>query len=166
MLNNIFRQNTMESSIGMIESLFEKTVDYGKTSFLLVKLKTLNKTSDVVSSLLAHTVVLIFALLFMLFLSLGIAIWLGEIFGSTFYGKPVNLLRSSIRDVASLPYLIDNIIGTAVGLATGYLSRKIVIGTSGNLIRKLFGFLLQLGVTNTVAQHPGSIKSMLFSQSL
>ena len=60
--------------------------------------------------------------------------------------KPVNLLRSSIRDVASSPYLIDNIIGTAVGLATGYLSRKIVIGTSGNLIRKLFGFLLQLGV--------------------
>ncbi len=74
--------------------------------------------------------------------------------------KPVNLLRSSIRDVASSPYLIDNIIGTAVGLATGYLSRKIVIGTSGNLIRKLFGFLLQLGVTNTVAQHPDSIKSI------
>ena len=70
----------------MIESLFEKTVDYGKTSFLLVKLRTLNKTSDVVSSLLAHTVVLIFALSFMLFLSLGIAIWLGEIFGNTFYG--------------------------------------------------------------------------------
>ncbi|MCK9411358.1 MAG: hypothetical protein M0Q53_03590 [Prolixibacteraceae bacterium] len=74
--------------------------------------------------------------------------------------KPVNLLRGSIRDVASSPYLIDNIIGTAVGLATGYLSRKIVIGTSGNLIRKLFGFLLQLGVTNTVAQHPGSVKSI------
>ena len=86
MFNNIFRQNAMGSSIGMIESLFEKTVDYGKTSFLLVKLRTLNKTSDVVSSLLAHTVVLIFALLFMLFLSLGMAIWVGEILGNTFYG--------------------------------------------------------------------------------
>lgn len=86
MFNNIFRQNAMGSSIGMIESLFEKTVDYGKTSFQLVKLRTLNKTSDVVSSLLAHTVVLIFALLFMLFLSLGMAIWVGEILGNTFYG--------------------------------------------------------------------------------
>lgn len=76
----------MGDTIGMIESLFEKTVDYGKTSFLLVKLRTLNKTSDVVSSLLAHTVVLIFALLFMLFLSLGMAIWVGEILGNTFYG--------------------------------------------------------------------------------
>ena len=74
--------------------------------------------------------------------------------------KPVNLLRSSIRDVASSPYLIDNIIGTAVGLATGYLSKKIVIGTSGNIIRKFFGLLMQLGVTNTIAQHPDSIKSI------
>ena len=74
--------------------------------------------------------------------------------------KPVNLLRSSILDVASSPYLIDNIIGTAVGLATGYLSKKIVIGTSGNIIRKFFGLLMQLGVTNTIAKHPDSIKSI------
>jgi hypothetical protein len=74
--------------------------------------------------------------------------------------KPVNLLRSSIRDVASSPYLIDNIIGTAVGLATGYLSKKIVIGTSGNIIRKFFGLLMQLVVTNTITQHPGSMKSI------
>ena len=74
--------------------------------------------------------------------------------------KPVNLLRSSIRDVVSPPYLIDNIVGTAVGLATGYLSKKIVIGTSGNIIRKFFGLLMQLGVTNTIAQHPDSIKSI------
>ena len=74
--------------------------------------------------------------------------------------KPVNLLKSAIRDVALSPYLIDNIIGAAVGLATGYLSKKIVVGTSGNIIRKFFGFLMQLGVTNTVAQHPDSIKSI------
>jgi len=74
--------------------------------------------------------------------------------------KPINLLRSSIRDVDSSIYLIENIIGTAVGLATGYLSRKIMIGNSGNMIRKFFGFLLQLGVTNTVAQNPGTIKSI------
>ncbi|MCX6220785.1 MAG: hypothetical protein NTZ69_07335 [Bacteroidia bacterium] len=86
MLNNIFRQNAMGGSMEMIESLFEKTVNYGKTSFLLVKLKTLNKTSEVVSSLLAHSVVLIFALSFMLFLSLGMAIWVGEILGNTYYG--------------------------------------------------------------------------------
>jgi hypothetical protein len=74
--------------------------------------------------------------------------------------KPVNILKSSLNDIASSPYLIDNILGTAVGLVSGYLSKKIVVGASGNLLRKLFGFLMQLGVTNTVTQHPDAIKTI------
>jgi len=74
--------------------------------------------------------------------------------------KPVNLLRSTLSDVASSPYLIENIIGNAMGLATGYLSKKIFIGASGNIFRKLFGSILQFGVTNVVAQHPDAIKSI------
>ena len=74
--------------------------------------------------------------------------------------KPVNLLRSTISEVASSPYLIDNVISTVVGLATGYLSKKIIVGASGNIFRKLLGFVTQLGVTNSVAQHPDSIRSI------
>jgi hypothetical protein len=74
--------------------------------------------------------------------------------------KPVNLLRSTFLDVVSSPHLIDDILGTAVGLATGFVSKKIVIGASGNLIRKLLGSITQLGVTTVVAQHPGAIKSV------
>jgi hypothetical protein len=85
-MNNIFQQNNMESNTEMIESLFEKTVDYGKTSFQLLKLKTLSKTSDITSTYLSRLVVLIFAFSFMLFMSLGLAIWIGEILGKSFYG--------------------------------------------------------------------------------
>jgi hypothetical protein len=74
--------------------------------------------------------------------------------------KPVNLLRSTVNDIASSPYLIDNIIGNALGLATGYLSKKIVVGASNNKFRKLIGFVLQFGVTNFVAQRPDAIKSI------
>ena len=74
--------------------------------------------------------------------------------------KPVNLFKSTLNEVASSPYLIDNIIGNAVGLATGYLSKKIVIGTSGNIFRKLIGFVLQFGVANFVAHRPDAIKSI------
>jgi len=77
--------------------------------------------------------------------------------------KPVNLLRSTLNDVASSPYLIDNIIGTALGLTSGFLSKKIFIGASGNKFRKLIGYVLQFGVTNFVAQHHDTIKS--FSQA-
>jgi hypothetical protein len=47
-----------------------------------------------------------------------------------------------------------------MGLTTGYLSKKLVVGFSGNIIRKLLGSILQLGVTNVVAQHPDSLKSL------
>ena len=73
--------------------------------------------------------------------------------------KPINLLRNTIYEISTSPHLVDSILGTAAGLASGYLSRKIVmIGASGNLVRKLFGSVLQLGVTNVVSQYPERIK--------
>ena len=73
--------------------------------------------------------------------------------------KPINFLTNSFNNMVSSPYLIENILGTTVGLATGYLSKKIVVGASVNIFRRLFGSLMQLGVTNAVARHPDAIKS-------
>lgn len=75
--------------------------------------------------------------------------------------KPANLLRSTFHDVVSSPHLVDDLLGTAVGLATGFVSKKVVmIGASGNIIRKLIGSALQLGITTVVSQHPETIKSI------
>jgi hypothetical protein len=74
--------------------------------------------------------------------------------------KPLSLLKSAINDLSSSPYLIDNLSGTAIGLVSGYLSKKIFVGASGNLIRKLLGSILQFGVANVVAQHSETIKSI------
>jgi len=74
--------------------------------------------------------------------------------------KPVNLIKNALSEVASSPYLVDNILGASVALATGYISKKIIIAGSGNVIRKLFGSILQFGVTNVVAQHTDTIKSV------
>ena len=76
----------MEDNEKLIESLLERAADYGKTTYELVKLKTLDKTSDVVSSLIPHSYVFVLIALFMFFLNLGLAFWLGEILGKTFYG--------------------------------------------------------------------------------
>jgi hypothetical protein len=73
--------------------------------------------------------------------------------------KPVNLLLRTLKEVSSSPNLIDNVLGTTIGLASGYLSKKMFIGSSGNLIRKLIGSALQFGVTDAVRQHPDAIKS-------
>jgi hypothetical protein len=78
--------------------------------------------------------------------------------------KPVSLLKSTLKDVASSPWLIENIIGTTLGITTGYFSKKLVVGASGNIVRKLLGSVLQFGITNIIAQNRESISS--FGQSV
>jgi hypothetical protein len=73
--------------------------------------------------------------------------------------RPVNVLRSTLHDISSSPKLIDNILGLTMGITSGFLTNKIFVGASGNLVRKLLGSVLQFGVTNAVAQHPDTIKS-------
>lgn len=77
---------TIENIAGSIESLLESAADYGRTSYDLVKFKTIYKTSDVVSSLIPHAIVFLILMSFLLFLNLGVAFYLGEIFGNIFYG--------------------------------------------------------------------------------
>jgi hypothetical protein len=74
--------------------------------------------------------------------------------------KPINILKKTLKEISSSPYLIDNISGTAMGLASGFLSKKIFVGASGSLFRKLIGSFLQFGITNVVAQNSSIIKSI------
>ncbi len=76
----------MEDYAKLIESMVEKVTEYGKTSFELAKLQALDKTSDVVSSLLSHWIVLFLTVTFLIFLNVGVALWLGEILGMIYYG--------------------------------------------------------------------------------
>ncbi len=89
------------------------------------------------------------------------AILLKEQFFLTYESlKPVNLIKNTLKEIFTSPNLIDNFVGTTVGLASGYLSKKIVVGASGNIFKKLLGSLLEYGVTNIVAQHPDGIVSL------
>jgi hypothetical protein len=76
----------MEDHTKLIESLFERITDYGKTSLELAKLKAVDKTSDVVSSFVPHAVVFVLIASFFLFVNLGLAFWFGGILGKTEYG--------------------------------------------------------------------------------
>jgi hypothetical protein len=78
--------------------------------------------------------------------------------------RPANMLRNVLKDITTSPGLLDNVLGATVGMATGYLSKKLIIGGSAGIFRKLIGSLLQYGITNLVAQHPDAVKS--FGQSI
>ena len=70
----------------LLESLLEKGEQYGKTTLELLKLKTLDKSADVISNMVSWIVVTVFAVLFFLILNIGIALWLGELMGKSYYG--------------------------------------------------------------------------------
>lgn len=81
----------------------------------------------------------------------------------------INFLKSSLKQSISSSSEVTDIAGMALGMASGYISKKLFIGTSGNVFRKLFGSLVQLGVMSFVAKHPSGLKSLgeyLFHQIL
>jgi len=76
----------MEDNVKIIEELLGKVVAYGKTELQLAKLKALDKTSDAVSTVVPHLIVIALVSIFMLFVNLGIAFWLGGILGNIYFG--------------------------------------------------------------------------------
>lgn len=76
----------MKDQENLIESLLEKGEQYGKTTIELLKLKTLDKSADVVSTMISWAFVIVFIVLFFLIFNIGIALWLGELMGKTYYG--------------------------------------------------------------------------------
>lgn len=76
----------MDERENLLESLIEKGEQYGKTTLELIKLKTLDKSADVVSGLVSWLIVFIFATLFFLILNIGMALWIGDLLGKSYYG--------------------------------------------------------------------------------
>ncbi len=76
----------MEEKATMIESLFEKAESYAKTNLDLFKLHAIDKSADVVSTIVSKLAVIIVVLLIILLLSIGLSLWIGELVGKTNYG--------------------------------------------------------------------------------
>ncbi len=76
----------MEEQLTYIEPLFEKVEQYGKTSYALFKFKALETTADLASEFISRSTVVLFSSMFMLSLSVGISLWLGDLLGKSYYG--------------------------------------------------------------------------------
>lgn len=76
----------MEDNAKLVASLLEKATDYGKTTYELSKLKLLETTTIVVPSLASKLIVTIMFSLFALILNIGLALFLGELLGKSYYG--------------------------------------------------------------------------------
>jgi membrane-bound ClpP family serine protease len=76
----------METPSSSIESLFERVEAYGKTTIELTKLKALETTTVVATSVTSRLIVFMMIAFFVLVLSIGVALFLGDLLEKTYYG--------------------------------------------------------------------------------
>jgi hypothetical protein len=69
-----------------ISALFEKAETHLKTTVELYKLKMIDKSADVISSLTANFIIAFLALLVIGFFHIGAALWIGACLGRLYYG--------------------------------------------------------------------------------
>jgi hypothetical protein len=74
--------------------------------------------------------------------------------------KPINLWKNALKEIFTSPDLMESIPGSTMGLVSGVIMKKMFIGKSENMFRKLLGSVLQFGITNIFAQNSDYIKSI------
>jgi hypothetical protein len=72
----------MISQITHIKLLLQNFEEYIKTDVELLKLKSVDKSADIVSSIFASVIIILVAIIFVLILSIGLSFFIGRLIGS------------------------------------------------------------------------------------
>ncbi len=64
--------------------------------------------------------------------------------------SPAGIIKSTLKDIAASPDLRSNVINTAIGLGAGFLGKKLYVGNSKNVFRKITGAAVQFVVANFI----------------
>jgi hypothetical protein len=72
--------------------------------------------------------------------------------------KLVNLVKSSLKELTDSVEIKNNLFESIVSVFTGYITKKLMISSNGNVFKKILGLVVQLGVTNLVAKNAEIIR--------
>ena len=76
----------MENQTSPVESLIDRVKSYVETRIDLLRLKAIDKSSSFLSLLISMIVVILMSFIFVMLLSIGVALLLGDLLGKTYYG--------------------------------------------------------------------------------
>jgi hypothetical protein len=74
---------------------------------------------------------------------------------------PVNILKTAFHHLTSLPELKNSAINTAIGLGTGILTKKLYVGKSVNMFKKMAGTVIEFAVANFVRKKAPAIREKI-----
>jgi hypothetical protein len=71
--------------------------------------------------------------------------------------KPLNIIKSEFSRIAGSSETKHTVLNAAIGLGTGFLTKKLFLGGSTNIFKKLFGTAIEMGVAKIVAGNADKI---------
>jgi len=74
--------------------------------------------------------------------------------------KPINLIRGVFEEITSSLEIKNSLINRLVSSLTGYLMKRIFVGSTSNLLKKLAGMLIQYSVTAVVSRYSETIRAL------
>lgn len=76
----------MKEDSNLFDSLFKRVTEFSITYIELLKLKSIDKIIKVISGMFPDFVFTAFLVIFLLFINLGLALWLGDLLGKIYLG--------------------------------------------------------------------------------
>jgi membrane-bound ClpP family serine protease len=76
----------MENQSSPVESLIDRVKIYVETRIDLLRLKAIDKSSSFLSLLLSMIIVMLIGFIFIMLVSIGLALLIGSLLGKTYYG--------------------------------------------------------------------------------
>lgn len=76
----------MKDKVVLIEVLFDKVESYTKTTLELYRLRAIDKITDVFATIASSLIIAVIIALFFILISIGLALYLGELLGKSYYG--------------------------------------------------------------------------------
>ena len=74
--------------------------------------------------------------------------------------KQINLIKNLFQEVTASPEIKNNVLSNIIGLGTGFISKKLLLGFTHNPIKKVLGTLLEFAVANVASKHSDGIKAI------
>ncbi len=74
--------------------------------------------------------------------------------------KPINIIKKVFKETVALPEIKSGLLTNVIGVASGFVAKKIVIGNTHNPIRKFLGAMLERLVASKVSKKINDVKEI------
>lgn len=73
--------------------------------------------------------------------------------------RPINILKSTFKEAVNAPGIKAGVVNTFLGLAAGFLAKKILVGSTQNPLKKILAAFIETIVSGIVNCHGEEVKS-------